>query len=310
MLSISASSFSQLVVPLRELAAASDKTRAHIEEAVKRSGTAVSAGRSAVSIKERHGERIASRPTAGAIQMMARESGPAVPARVDQLLCADFNVWAPAYSGPQFNFLHIDFPYGIEFNSGRGMGTALANIVVGTYDDSADTYFALLNTLLACRSRLLAPSAHIMFWFSQNLRRETEDRILDAWPDAVISKFLLIWHMSDNSGLLPTPKEGRRTYETAMQITLGERPLAAQRAMSFSAPRGRDKIHRSQKQADVLEHFFPQYVDTSTQMLDPTAGSATSLIVAHRLGATVTGLELDPDMHRQASQHFAQEIQT
>jgi tRNA G10 N-methylase Trm11 len=45
-------------------------------------------------------------------------------------------------------------------------------------------------------------------------------------------------------------------------------------------------------------------------MLDPTAGSATSLIVAHRLGATVTGLELDPDMHRQASQHFAQEIQT
>lgn len=315
-LSISPSGFSQLVSPLRELAAATPKTRASVEHAIESSGTALSASRSAVSIKTRHGEQSVARSAAGAVPLIPREQqeGPSAPPVVSQLVCADFLEWAPQYSGPQFNFIHFDPPYGIEFNSSGGQNSAASTKQVGTYDDSERTYFDLLGTLLAQRSRLLAPSAHIMFWFSQNLRRETEDRIMEVWPDAVISKFLLVWHMSDNSGLLPTPKEGRRTYETAFQITLGQRPLATPRAMSFSAPRssGPDgtrgqKIHRSQKQLAVLEHFLPQYVDTSTRMLDPTAGSATSLIAAHRLGASVLGLEIDPEMHTLASAHFAQE---
>jgi hypothetical protein len=27
---------------------------------------------------------------------------------------ADFNTWAPAYTGPKFNVIHCDFPYGIN----------------------------------------------------------------------------------------------------------------------------------------------------------------------------------------------------
>jgi DNA modification methylase len=106
---------------------------------------------------------------------------------------------------------------------------------------------------------------------------------------------------------MPDPKrEPRRTYEWALKITLGDRPLASARAASFAYPRNSDsKLHRSQKHRQVLEHFVPMFVDSSTRMLDPTAGSGTSVLVAHMLKAeSVLGLELDPEMRDLAVKHF------
>lgn len=135
----------------------------------------------------------------------------------------------------------------------------------------------------------------------------TKETILEAWPDAHISSVPLIWHCSDNSGLMPDPKrEPRRTYEWALKITLGDRPLATAKAASFAYPRNADsKLHRSQKHRAVLEHFMGMFVDTSTKMLDPTVGSGTSVLTAHMLKAqSVLGLELDPEMRELAVKGF------
>jgi ParB-like chromosome segregation protein Spo0J len=311
MLGISPSALNRLITPFRVLESASEKTKPAIRQAIEQSPTALSANNSISAIKERHGEAIAVRRTP-LIQAKAQPTAivPVAPPVVEEpertlgeklLRNVSFLDWALTYTGPQFNFMHCDFPYGISYNSSGGQNTSAATKQAGEYDDSPEIYWALLECLLANRERILTSSAHIMFWFSQNLRRETEDRIMEVWPDAVISKFLLIWHCSDNSGLMPTPAEGRRTYETALQITLGGRPLVGGKAMSFSSPRNENKIHRSQKPLAVLGHFFQQYVDDSTQMLDPTCGSATSVITATKLKANYAlGLEIDPDMHKQA----------
>jgi DNA modification methylase len=106
---------------------------------------------------------------------------------------------------------------------------------------------------------------------------------------------------------MPDPKrEPRRTYEWAIKITLGDRPLAKAVAASFAYPRNSDsKLHRSQKHRQVLEHFMSMFVDTSTRMLDPTCGSATSVLTAHMLKAeSVLGLELDAEMRDLAVKHF------
>lgn len=218
----------------------------------------------------------------------------------DCFLNADFTTWAAEYSGAPFNFIHCDFPYGISFNTGEQART-VNNAVLGEYDDSAEVYWSLLETLKLHRNSLISPQAHIMFWFSQNHRRETEDFFTAM--GARVEPFLMIWHCSDGDGIVPdSQRYGRRTYETAMLVTFGDRKIVAPRALSVAASRdARTRIHRSQKPLKVLEHFFEMFVDDSSTFLDPTAGSGTSLVAANNLNAArITGLELDPSIHKAA----------
>jgi hypothetical protein len=206
----------------------------------------------------------------------------------------DFTTWAPSYAGEPFNFLHCDFPYGISFNTGE-YTSGINNTIMGDYDDSSDAYWKLLNCLRD-NNHIIAPQAHIMFWFSQNFRRETEDFFTAM--SGVVQPFLMIWHCQD--GIVPDPQRyGRRTYETAMLITFGDRKIVAPRALSVAGPReASSRIHRSQKPLSILTHYFEMFVDNSSNVLDPTCGSGTSLIVANRLKAKqIVGLEIDPSIY-------------
>lgn len=221
------------------------------------------------------------------------------------LLNKDFTTWAATYSDEPFNFIHCDFPYGISFNKGE-QAQSVSNTLHGEYDDSEEVYWKLLETLAEHRHKLVAESAHIMFWFSQNLRRETEDFFINALG-ATIQSHLLIWHCSDQDGIVPdTQRYGRRTYETALVASFGDRKIVAPRALSFSAPRGaRTRVHRSQKSLQMLEHFFSMFVDSSSRVLDPTAGSGTSLLAAQSCRAShILGLETDPKIYINACDYI------
>ena len=222
-----------------------------------------------------------------------------LPLASDVLLNTDFTAWAVSYEGEPFNFIHCDFPYGINFNEGP-YSTRPASTSLNHYDDSPEVYWQLLNTLRD-NFHLIAPQCHIMFWFSQNLRRETEDFFTSL--GGFVQPYLMIWHCTGNHGIMPDPNRyGRRTYETAMLITFGDRKIVIPRALSIEASRELPtRIHRSQKPLAVLSHFFEMFVDDSTIMLDPTAGSATSLIAAKEAKAKrIVGLEIDQDVYKAA----------
>ena len=218
------------------------------------------------------------------------------------LLNTSFHDWAAKYSGTPFNFLHCDLPYGLNFNTGE-QACGVATTLAGEYDDSPEVYWGLLKTLATYQESLIAPSAHLMFWFSQNLRAETEAFFAEHFPNAKLQSHLLIWHCSDGDGIVPDPQRyGRRTYETAMVLSFGDRKIVAPKALSFSSPRGAaTRVHRSQKPLAMLEHFFSMFVDNSSRMLDPTAGSGTSLLAARSLRAETTlGLEIDQGIYNKA----------
>ena len=218
------------------------------------------------------------------------------------LVNADFTTWAPNYTGEPFNFIHCDFPYGIDINNG-GYSCRVASTILCEYDDSVDVYWKLLNTLRD-NPHIIAPQAHIMFWYSQNFRRETEDFFTTM--GGVVQSFNMIWHCPAE-GIVPDPQRyGRRSYETAMLVTFGDRKIVVPRYLSMQAPREpATRVHRSQKPLRVLEHFFEMFVDNSSVVLDPTAGSATSLIVASRLNAKkIVGLEVDTAIYDKAYAHI------
>ena len=221
-----------------------------------------------------------------------QESGTPIPAPSRAtILNASFHDFAAGYSGRPYNLLHCDFPYGVGVGDKVGQSAAK---ITGTYEDTPDVYFALLKTLTETQDRLIMPSAHLMFWFSMDYYNETKT-ILEAagWK---VNPFPLIWHKSDNTGILPDPNRGpRRTYETALLASRGDRKIVRAVANSFGAPTTRER-HTSEKPVSVLQHFLRMLVDESTRLLDPTAGSGNAVRVASELGADYAlGVELDAD---------------
>lgn len=206
-----------------------------------------------------------------------------------QGICADFNDFASKYEGRRFNLVHCDFPYGIDYDK-TGYDYAKAHSI---YGDSKDLYFQLLDSLVNNVSRLVAESAHLIFWLDLRYKAETIDALssvgFKVWQHS------LIWHKSDNAGVLADPKRGpRHIHETALFAIRGDRKIVKPVGDTISLPTTRVSGHVSEKPLDVLKHFFKMFVDDTTFILDPTAGSFNSIVAAAELGASGgIGVELD-----------------
>ena len=212
------------------------------------------------------------------------------PARRD-ILVQDFKSWAGDYRGPRFNFIQCDFPFGLEH--GRSVQGGAARH--GAYEDSPETYWELLDVLLANADRVVAESAHVMFWLSLNQLEKTT--LAFSKSGFRVDPFPLIWYKSDNTGIIPDTARGpRRVYEAALHISRGDRKIVRSVSNLIAIPaRKAAAEHLSEKPQAVLEHFFGMYVDSNTIFLDPTCGSGTSLRAADEIGALkVLGMDIDP----------------
>lgn len=209
--------------------------------------------------------------------------------------CVSFLEWAPSYSGPKFNLIHCDFPYGIEADKAQ-QGTAAK---FAEYDDSADIYWQLTHCLIRNIDRICAESAHLIFWFSMKYYEETLILLRECFN---IDLFPLIWHKSDNIGLLPDPTRGpRRVYETAFFGSRGDRKIIRAKSNAVSLPTSFE-IHPHEKPVSVLQHFMEMLVDGNTRLFDPTCGSGSALRAARALGAeTYFGLELNAEYAARAN---------
>lgn len=212
--------------------------------------------------------------------------------------CSDFNRFAVSYAGVPYNFLHCDFPYGINADKHRS-GAAGA---FGGYEDGEDIYWQLLRSLASSMDTVVADSAHMMFWYSMDFHTETVAALTAmGWK---VNPFPLIWWRSDNSGILPDPKRGpRRNYESCLLCTRGDRKIVQAVSNLFPNPNIK-AIHMSEKPIPMLRHFFRMFVDDSTHMLDPTMGSGNAVVLAESLGAKARGLELDKTFYEQARDRY------
>lgn len=213
----------------------------------------------------------------------------------------DFLEWAKTYTGPKFNLIHCDFPFGINLHtSDQFDGEAKAS-----YKDDPETYDRLLTALVDFGENFIAESAHLIFWFSLPKINETRKALSRLF---VLDNFPLVWVKSDNTGIIPDANRGpRRIYETALFGTRGDRKVVRAVSNAYSAPSaGRNRIHHSEKPVPVLSYFFQMMVDESTTILDPTCGSGSALCAADALGAVrVLGLEIDQEMASAAQARVA-----
>lgn len=237
--------------------------------------------------------------TLASIDPVDAEEEEEAPARPVELLNVDFLEWVETYSGPKFNFIHFDPPYGINYDKMPGQHTVHDAPV---YEDSAETYFKLLGGLLHAES-IFADQCHMMLWFAMDHFQETVSSLQETgWR---IDKRPLIWVHSDNAGLLPDPNRGPRwVYDTALMCTRGDRKVVQAVANAFSSPTTRE-FHSSEKPLAVLDHFFRMFVDETSRVLDPTAGSAMAVRAAEARGARYSlGLEILPTNYDNAKRNL------
>lgn len=223
----------------------------------------------------------------------------AAEARRASILNADFQQWAASYTGPAFNLIHCDFPYGVGVDK-RGQSSSKA---LGSYSDEAKDYFDLIAALLAHQDRFISHQAHLIFWFSMDYYTKTIE-LLEAggWT---VSPFPLIWLKSDNKGILPDYNRGpRRIYETALFCSRGDPKIVHAVGNAIACATTKD-FHMSEKSAVMLEHFFRMLVDEYTSFLDPTCGGGNAVRVAESLGAAYAlGIERDPEFAERAKENL------
>lgn len=217
----------------------------------------------------------------------ASVTAPSAPPPVSHpFLNCDFMDWAKSYKGVPFNFIHCDFPYGINFDKQTGMNSAN----IERYADSPEYYKLLLTEGLP--SLPISQEAHLMFWFSMTHYPITLLTLKQmGWR---VNEFPLIWAKSDNSGILPDARRGpRRNYETAFIASRGDRPIVSAVSNIWHGARGPAE-HTSSKPQAMLEHFFRMFIDQTSRVLDPTCGSGNAMKAAAKLGAKqVLGIERD-----------------
>lgn len=201
---------------------------------------------------------------------------------------ADFLKWIESYKGRRFNFVHCDFPYGINYDKTGYSGHESYE----KYEDSLEIYFGLLHSLVNNVEKIFFPSAHLMFWFSMNHYQETFNLLRKAGFH--VNPFPLMWHK--DRGVIPDVLRGpRRVYETAFFASLGDRQVIKSSPNAFYS-QVKKEGHISTKPRIMLEHFFQLFVDNFTEILDPTCGSGTALAAAKLLGAKrLVGLDLNKD---------------
>lgn len=201
------------------------------------------------------------------------------------ILTANFLEWAPTYSGPKFNLLHCDFPYGLNEHSANRQGSSLSV----DFDDSPEVYWTLFKVFTVNLDAFCAESAHLIFWFAPKFYCQTwlALKLLDGFE---FDDHPLVWHK--DKGIAPdTERRPRRLYEMAFFGWRNKRKIIRVKDNLVNAPLERER-HPHEKSELALRHFFEMCVDSNTRLFDPTCGSGSALRAARALGAeTVLGLE-------------------
>lgn len=227
------------------------------------------------------------------------ENGPAPRAPVPpiaqySIIHENFLTWAPLYDGPKFNFIHCDFPYGIDAQDSASMGAAQND---AQYEDTPEIFFDLLHCLTENIDSLMYNSGHMLFWFHMKYYQ----RLIDHFQanGFFVVELPIIWHKSDGAGVASDyRRRPKHVYETAFWLSRGDRFISNVVNDVYACPTARNtEGHMSAKPLAMLKHFFNIAVNELSSVLDPTCGSGTSIRAAAGLGAErALGLELNQDI--------------
>lgn len=225
-----------------------------------------------------------------------------------KILHADMTEQLESYSGPKFNFLHLDLPYGVKLNGQANQDSFEG----GGYESNPDIYWNLLGTLLNKWDTFMFPSSHFFCWISMEFYAETIEMFEDKLEsqDVFICKTPLIWHKTDNRGIISDAKRRpRNIYEACLFGSTGDRFMVKPSGNVYGAPTAKAQaIHTNEKPIPLLKEFMGQFVDETSRVLDPTCGSGSAIRTAEVLRAeSAVGWEFNEEFATRAQDRLVRD---
>lgn len=173
------------------------------------------------------------------------------------------------------------------------------------YDDSYATWFPLMEGLFARLTRVLKPNA-VGYLFCDFARFE-ELVVLSRKYGFEPYARPMIWNKAPD-GRLPAPEKWpRRCYECILYFRRGIAPLREFRpdVLSYPADRDTENYHGAKKPVPLLLDLIERAWGPGSTILDPFAGSGSTLLAARQAKLTCLGAELDPQYHALALRRLA-----
>jgi len=240
--------------------------------------------REAMKIIKRSGERAQNERLAALI-------GESQATELHEVYHADCTVWLDSYTGPGFDCILIDPPYGMDaeaFGDGAGRLSGIGH----EYADTPESFRSLMGAVAPLLWRVSADEAHLYVWcdidgfaFLRGLFRE-----IGWW----VFRTPLI-NIKREGGRVPWPEHGpRRCYELCLFAVKGKKPVQAiYRDVFDSTLEGDNLGHGAQKPVEAYVELLKRSCRPGDRVLDCFAGTGTILPAAHQLRLRATAVEQD-----------------
>jgi DNA modification methylase len=205
----------------------------------------------------------------------------------------------PQLDEKMFDLICTDIPYGI---SASGGGFRARTVHHHNYEDTPLISKQLAQTILLEGFRVTKPRANIFMFCSIQIGWEWLQYLAKnvgwtPWQDP------LIWWKSESEGLAPWGKSGpRRTYESIFYATKGEKGLISSPTDVFRVNRvpRHERIFAAEKPVELMRQLVECSTLPGDLVLDPCAGSGSTLVACRETRRKALGIELDENIYKTA----------
>lgn len=212
----------------------------------------------------------------------------------------------PTMDSAQFDVILTDPPYGIDAD---GASFSARTVHHHGYDDDFATARAILTSIVIEGFRLLKNRG--ILWIFTDYEHFDFLRSLSSQTGFVPFRTPLIWQKSLSEGIRPSGwgRGVARSYDTLFLARKGQRGLLEPITDVLFSKR----VSRSERQfaAEKPVEFMSELIRASSlpgeRILDPCAGSGSTLVAARQLKRSATGLEIDPIAYQIALARISEE---
>lgn len=228
-------------------------------------------------------------------------------------MSADIDLWlgdarelAPKVKGP-IHAIITDPPYGVKFHSKFAQserGKKYTRFIAG--DRQLPDAIALFGEVMLPLVDQLADEAELYIF--------TQWTVLGPWIEAVnalgkdiVVKNVLCWEKGW-PGLGDLDGNWALSFELIIYAKKGRRPIRSRRSsvLAYDRLATMKHIHPSEKPVELLSQFLLQSTSEGDLVVDPFAGSGSTLAACQRMGRRAIGIEVDEQYHRDATSRLTQ----
>lgn len=191
-----------------------------------------------------------------------------------------------SYTGlGEFDLILTDPPYGVGADNFGGQAGVAHN-----YSDSPENALALYETLAEEGFRVCKEEAHAYVFcdinFFPQLSLIFSMAGWEVWPRP------LIW--SKKNGMLARPEHGPRyTYETILFASKGNKKTLCVKPDVIECGQVQEQVHAAEKPVELLRDLISRSCNPGDKILDPFAGSGSTLEAAFLMDCEAVLIELN-----------------